>query len=413
MKKIYFLLLLLGLTFGTTYGQINSVALVGEAAGGWPGDPGNPAPIDVHQMSSTNGVDWTLASVTLTTFQAGGGVKFRANNAWLISWGSAAFPTGTGPQGGANINCTAGTYSVTFNSTTGVYAFTAIASVNPTIAIVGSATAQGWPNDPQVDELQLNTSDGITYRSNFAALIAGQLKFRQNNSFAVSWGGVSFPSGPQAGSENDNIVVATPGTYRVVFNKNNGAYTFDFPPVALVGEAVGGWPGDPGNVGPIDANQMTTTDGNVYTVNNLVVTTAVAGASGGAKFRQDNLWITSWGNEAFPSATESNGNNIATTAGTYDVTFTRSTGAYTFVPSLSASNFSKPKVVVFPNPTTSNWHFTIDNDIIKSIRIMDIAGKVIYTSVANSIDCSGYTKGIYFAQIETESTMQTVKLIKQ
>ena len=71
MKKFYFLLVFFALAFSTSYAQITSIALVGEAAGGWPGDPGNPGPADVHQFSSINGVDWTLASVTLTTFQAG------------------------------------------------------------------------------------------------------------------------------------------------------------------------------------------------------------------------------------------------------------------------------------------------------------------------------------------------------
>ncbi len=412
MKKIYFLLLLLGLTFGTSYAQINSVALVGEAAGGWPNDPGNPGPMDVHQMTSTNGVDWTLASVTLTNFQPGGGVKFRANNAWLISWGSSAFPSGTATSGGANINCTAGTYSVTFNTTTLAYVFTPIASTNPTIAIVGSATLQGWPVDPQVDAEQLFTTDGITYRSNMITLVAGALKFRQNNSFAVSWGGTTFPSGPQAGN-NDDIVVTTPGKYRVVFNRTNGAYTFDFPTIAIVGEAVGGWPGNPGNPGPTDVHQMTTTDGETYTINNLVVANAAPGPDGGAKFRQDNAWTTSWGNEAFPSASSSNGSNIVTVAGTYNVTFTRSTGAYTFSDVLSSTKFTKSNTVIYPNPTSNVWNFSTTDSVIKSIRIIDISGKIIYTTTSNKVDASAYSSGIYFAQVETELATETMKLVKK
>ena len=51
-------LLLLIAVFLTSFGmnaQITSVAIVGEAVGGWPGDPGNPGPTDVHQMTSTDG----------------------------------------------------------------------------------------------------------------------------------------------------------------------------------------------------------------------------------------------------------------------------------------------------------------------------------------------------------------------
>ena len=414
MKKILLLITLVLFSTLNSNAQVNSVAIVGEAAGGWPGDAGNPGPNDVHQMSSTNGVNWTLTTITLTTFQAGGGIKFRANNAWTTSWGSSSFPTGTGPVGGNNINCTAGTYSVTFNSTTGVYAFTVISSANPTVAIVGSATVQGWPSDPQIDANQLSTSDGVTYRTSFVSLTAtstnNAIKFRQNNNWSVSWGGNSFPSGPQAGSESNDIIVTTPGTYRCVFNITNGQYIFDFPIISIVGEAVGGWPGDAGNLGPNDAHQMTTTDGETYTVINLVVTNATTG--GGAKFRQDNTWSTSWGNEAFPAASTSNGNNIITTAGTYNVTFTRSTGAFTFSNALSNTSFKTSKFSVYPNPTSTIWNINTNDETINSIEIVDILGKIVLKSNENSIDASFLNHGIYFAKIKTENSQQTIKLVK-
>jgi hypothetical protein len=119
--------------------QVTSVALVGEAVGGWPGDPGNPGPTDVHQMTSSDGENWTLVDVALTDAAVNGGVKFRANNAWTINWGSASFPSGTGTQNGANILPIAGVYTVTFNSTTGVYNFAGGAPI-PVVNIVGAAT---------------------------------------------------------------------------------------------------------------------------------------------------------------------------------------------------------------------------------------------------------------------------------
>jgi hypothetical protein len=408
MKKLllYFSVLLFGIISANA--QVNSVAIVGEAAGGWPGDAGNPGPTDVHQMATTNGTNWTLASITLTTFQPNGGIKFRANNAWTTSWGSAAFPSGTGTIGGANINCTSGTYSVTFNSTTGAYTFTSIGSGYPTIAIVGPATEQGWPNDPQTDANQLSTSDGVTYRTNFVTLTANDLKFRQNNSWTVSWGGGSFPNGPTNAAAN--IAVTTPGKYRVVFNRNSGQYTFDFPTIAIVGEAVGGWPNDPGNPGPTDVHQLTTTDGETYTISNLAVTTATTG--GGAKFRQDNAWATSWGNESFPTATNSNGNNINTTAGTYNVTSTRSTGAFTFTNALTNSNFLATKFSVYPNPSSTIWNFEIGEQVLKNITIMDVLGKIVINSNGLQIDNSTLSKGIYFAKITIENYSQNIKIIK-
>ncbi|MBC7524928.1 MAG: T9SS type A sorting domain-containing protein [Flavobacterium sp.] len=410
MRKILLFISILFFGILSTNAQVTSVAIVGEAAGGWPGDPGNPGPTDVHQMTSTNGSDWTLSTITLTTAQAGGGIKFRANNAWATNWGSPSFPTGTAPLGGSNLNCTAGTYSVTFNSDSGVYAFTQIAGGYPTIALVGPATAQGWPNDPQVDAAQLSTTDGITYRTNSVALTANSLKIRQNNNWSVSWGGLSFPTGPQAGQESTNIAVTQAGSYRCVFNRSNGQYTFDFPTVAIVGEAVGGWPGDAGNPGPTDVHQLSTTDGETYTVSNLAVTTASSG--GGAKFRQDNAWSTNWGNESFPAASSSNGNNINTVAGIYDVTFTRSTGAFNFSPSLTTASFDKIRFSVYPNPSNTIWNFNIGNETITNIIVTDILGKQIINTNTLQVDNSALNSGIYFAKINTSNKSETIKLIR-
>jgi hypothetical protein len=45
--------------------------------------------------------------------------------------------------------------------------------------------------------------------------------------------------------------------------------------------------------------------------------------------------------------------------------------------------------------------------------ISDISGKVICTTTANSVDASSYSSGIYFAQIQTESAVQIIKLVKK
>ena len=139
IKKI-FLLVLLTVSLMNLNAQITAVALVGQAAGGWPGMAGNPGPIDVHQMTSTDGENWTLNAVTLTTSTTtgDGGVKFRDNNNWSINWGSPSFPNGIGTQDGANIMVQAGTYNLTFNSLTGEYSFVAV-SIND-LQITASAT---------------------------------------------------------------------------------------------------------------------------------------------------------------------------------------------------------------------------------------------------------------------------------
>jgi hypothetical protein len=90
----------------------------------------------------------------------------------------------------------------------------------------------------------------------------------------------------------------------------------------LGGSTTVGWSGD------LD---MATTDGVTYTYSNLVVT--VPSSDPGVKFRQGHDWGTNWGSTAFPSGTATpNGANIPATNGTYNVTFNRTSGAFSFVP---------------------------------------------------------------------------------
>ena len=80
----------------------------------------------------------------------------------------------------------------------------------------------------------------------------------------------------------------------------------------------------------IDTN-MTTTDNITYTLNNAILTTAT-GPSTGLKFRQDAAWTINWGGNTFPSGVGIlDGNNIQPVAGTYNITFNRNNGSYTFI----------------------------------------------------------------------------------
>jgi starch-binding outer membrane protein SusE/F len=289
-----------------------TIALVGEAAGGWPGDPGNPGPIDVHQMTSTDGINWTLNAVTLTTAASGGGVKFRQDNSWTTNWGNAAFPMGTGTAGGANILCIAGTYDVTFNSTTGEYNFSGGTPI-PVVKLVGTAVAGGTAD--------MTTLDAVTFTTT-AVLTAGLAQFTIDGS-AV--GDTGWPTGSV--SDPSLFIPVVAGNYVVTLNTGTGEYSFVpvpvFHTVAIVGAGAGGWP--TGAPGEIDAHPMTTTDGVAYTLNGITLTAEAI------KFREDNAWTTSYGGGSFPTGPTTPGDNIAVTAaGTYDATFNRTTAAYTF-----------------------------------------------------------------------------------
>ena len=86
-----------------------------------------------------------------------------------------------------------------------------------TIGIIGSSTANGWDASTAMTKSAFNDhiwSLGVT------SLKDGELKFRANNAWDVSWGGTTPFSG---GGTGDNIPVAK-SKYVVYFNDLDGSY---------------------------------------------------------------------------------------------------------------------------------------------------------------------------------------------
>ncbi len=171
-----------------------------------------------------------------------------------------------------------------------------------------------------------------------------------------------------------------------------------------------GWP--TGTAGEVDAAALTTTDGVTYTLNNLTLTV------GECKFRTNNAWGVNWGEGTFPLGTavqNSPGNIIVTTAGTYNVTFNRVTGAYNFTDVLSTNQFDQNSFSLAPNPTKGM--FSINSDVAK-VQIFNLTGQLVKTfntKAANeSLSISELNQGIYFVKVtDLNLNEKTIKLIKE
>jgi starch-binding outer membrane protein SusE/F len=501
------LLTLVMTTFSVNAQNPTVVSIIGEAIGGW------TAAAEKNMTSTDGGVNWTYSGLNTTLFTdpANGGIKFRANNDWAINWGSADFPGGMGTQGGANIQCTAGSWDVTFNSTTGAYSFTAI-TPPPTVKLVGTAVTGGMitmnPTNPGVyvlpvttfltgtaqfdidgvlvggtglfsgtlafgatplisvvggsytsvtvdipagtfsfvaapifprigligsgttgtnsgwdQDIAMATTDGVKYKltqqlfsmnstSTPTPNAQAFVKFRQDQNWGIpSFGGDTFTATNNVGTGGD-IPVSANGTYNVFFNLTTKVYNFvKEGSISLLGNAVGGWNDSAGNPGPVDINQMLTTDNETYTLSNLVM------VEGQCKFRTDNNWdLTNYGGVDFPVGSNATSNeNIVVgpgQAGTYNVTFIKSTGAYTFTNLLATTSFSKLGFKVSPNPTNNAWNFTSTKDAIVSVQIIDMLGKVVATSTSADLDASALNTGVYFARVATANATATVKVVK-
>jgi hypothetical protein len=250
-----------------------------------------------------------------------GTIKFRQGSSWDVNWGSNSFPIGTGVQDGADIPVTAGTYVVSFNSSSGDYNFVPTTPA-PVISIVGTGV-NGWPENQTTPEITLFTNDGISYVINNLVVTNGLVKFRKDLSWDVNWGDSTFPIG--MGILNGPNIPTTAGTYDVTFNINNATYTFIpsshvFPSIGIWGPAVDAQNGYAG--ADVD---MTTTDGIIYTLSGFYF------SSGQAYFRQDNATTFVWGGTNYPTGTAVlTGPSLFIPGGEHFVTFNRITGEYSF-----------------------------------------------------------------------------------
>ena len=284
---------------------IMSIGIIGTATpNGWDADT------NLVQDTADSHL-WTL-EITLVDGEA----KFRANDEWVTAWGGDAFPYGIGDttQGvNNNIQVVAGDYRIEFNDSTGIYYFENLGS---NIGIIGSAAPFSWDRDVN---LLPDTSDANKFNITID-LAQGEVKFRQDDDWAVSWGNTDFPSGIGITDNGPNIPIAKAGEYEISFDTATGAYEFKeiigFTTVGVIGDAtVNGW----------DSATALTQDA----ANPDMWVGAVNLTDGGLQFiGNDSI---RWGADAWPSGTATlDGDTIPAVAGEWMVSFNTKSGDYAF-----------------------------------------------------------------------------------
>jgi len=268
------------------------VSLIGDGISDWS--------TDVDMVSTDGGISFTLNNQMLMA----GSVKFRTNYSWATNWGGTTFPTGTGALGSSS-NITVdipGTYNITFNRVTGNYVFTLLAASYASTTFNGS---------------MMTTTDGVNYTLNnayFAAAATSQ--FADPNAPTNVWGATSYPAGT-AVQGSTNMIPVPAGYYNITFNRTTGDYAFTVSQVSLIGD-FNSW---------ADTAMNTSDNGLTFTASGVVLTGT------NIKFRANGNWTLSWGGTTFPSGIAdftAGSPNIPCVAGTYDVSFNRTTAAYSF-----------------------------------------------------------------------------------
>lgn len=386
MKKI----LLLFCVLASTAMSAQTIGIVGPAANGWPDPATNPNP-DIMLTDNGDGT-YSIDALTLTT----GPAKFRADMDWAVSYGGDNFPNGM--VTGGDIPVQAGVYDIVLDLNSSTYTFIANSGFT-TIEVSGTAL-DGAGN------FQLGSTDGETYTGVTTRMVDGNLLF-QDPDTSTTYGAVDFPSG--TATAGGPAIQVLEGFYKIDFNLTTGAYSFEVPEIGIVGPAAAGWP-DATNTDIL----MTKTNGDVYTLNNQVLT------DGELKFRQDLSWNVNWGGSAFPSGPlEFNGgNNIAVTAGTYDIVFSRGMDTYAFNATASTLGAAFSNFKVYPNPASSSWNFSNPDMSIATITLYSNTGKLIQQAAPSAlngrIEVGSLASGLYLAQVSlTDGSIHTVQLVKR
>lgn len=83
---------------------------------------------------------------------------------------------------------------------------------------------------------------------------------------------------------------------------------------------------------------------------------------------------------------------------------------------LGVNDFEKISFRVFPNPSKSSWKVKTENVNMSSIQVFDVLGKNVLSLSPNTsetvINGSNLKSGLYFAQIKTETGINSIKLVK-
>ncbi len=228
------------------------------------------------------------------------------------------------------------------------------------------------------------------------------------------------------GNATNYIVTNGTGTVNVE-NVNAERGTVNLP----IGTATNYNPVSIANTGTSDTFSARVSDGISNTTNGAVNATweISEATAGGSNVSLTLGWNTSQQNAAFDSGTAKvghylNGSWTEENSGAVSNNSITATGISTFSPfavmnfgALAASDFSKSKVLIYPNPFNENLNISTENGGV--VNFYDLSGKLVSTSVlmkgTNSLNKSSLSKGVYIYQIKNanDEILSSGKIIKK
>lgn len=91
--------------------------------------------------------------------------------------------------------------------------------------------------------------------------------------------------------------------------------------------------------------------------------------------------------------------------------------AITVDSNLSEAEFSQYAFKYYPNPVKDILHFSIKKDMLQSVQVYDITGKLVVNEILDGnkpgVDLTALTRAIYLVKVQTDSSTQVFKIIKE
>lgn len=265
--------------------QVSSWGIVGSGYNNW-------GAFADGKFYTTSAAGVIVSYVNLIT----GEIKFRENNAWDSSLGDANKDGILDTDENNNIAVTAGNYKITIDTNDKSY------TIEPfSWGIVGSGF-NDWGATPDAKFYYDYTTD--TFKTS-VKLLDGEIKFRMNNAWDVSFGDANADG--VLDTDADNNIASTAGHYLITLNLNDKTYTVETSDIyGIVGSGFNDW----GAAGP-DAS-LTEIQPGVWFAENITL------LDGDIKFRQNNAWDVSYGDANADKILDTDAdNNIVSEAGNY------------------------------------------------------------------------------------------------
>jgi hypothetical protein len=172
-----------------------------------------------------------------------------------------------------------------------------------TWGLVGSATTNGW-GGPDMPLTYDSYSD--TWRAQVRFKVDGEIKIRLNNDWPVNYGDTGLDGTLDAGGDN---IPVTSGYYEIQVDLNDLTYTLEETDIwGVVGSGYNNW-------GEFDDYPFTPD----YSKDGLYYINGIELLDGEIKFRINNDWGTDYGDTGLDGILDLGGDNIPSTAGTYNI----------------------------------------------------------------------------------------------